>query len=354
MKLSEITRGRENNLDFIRFWAAALVIFCHAFPISLGGGNVDFLGRLTGNQMHLGNLAVCIFFFYGGFLISKSAERLQGAAPYFKARALRLFPCLVVVTFLLALVAGPILTELGLKEYFTDAGTWKYLLNSVMALVHNLPGVFQGNIYNSTVNGSLWTLPIEFLCYIMCFLAWKLKFMDEKNAKWMVLLFAAGYLGAVKLLAGSETLSAALRPTGLFFAGMVYYVYRDKIIIKPQAAAACAVALAASAAFHVLGIFVFFCFPYLMMYLGFGTKRKLSGFAKRGEISYGMYLCGWPIQQMICQGFGGQMDPYLNALLAFPLAILCGFLLNRLVERPIGNLAGTTGRKESNQKWKGR
>ena len=81
MKLSEITRGRENNLDFIRFWAAALVIFCHAFPISLGGENVDILGRLTGSQMHFGNLAVGIFFLYGGFLISKSAERLPGAKP---------------------------------------------------------------------------------------------------------------------------------------------------------------------------------------------------------------------------------------------------------------------------------
>ena len=81
------------------------------------------------------------------------------------------------------------------------------------------------------------------------------------------------------------------------------------------------------------------------MYLGFGTKRKLSGFAKKGEISYGMYLCGWPIQQMVCQGFGGRMDPYLNALLAFPIAILCGILLNRFVEQPIGSMAGT-GRKE--------
>ena len=344
MKLSEITRGRENNLDFIRFWAAALVIFCHAFPISLGGENVDILGRLTGNQMHFGNLAVCIFFFYGGFLISKSAERLQGAKPYFKARALRLFPCLAAVTCLLALVAGPILTELSLGEYFKDMGTWKYLLNSVMVLVHDLPGVFGGNIYNGTVNGSLWTLPIEFLCYIMCFLALKLKFLNEKNAKWMVLLFAAGYLAAVKLLANSEVLSAALRPTGLFFAGMVYYVYRDKITINAWVAAVCAAILAASAAFHLLGGAVFFCFPYIMMYLGFGTKRKLSGFAKKGEISYGMYLCGWPIQQMVCQGFGGRMDPYLNALLAFPIAVLCGILLNRFVEQPIGSMAGT-GRK---------
>lgn len=338
MRLSEITKGRDNNLDIIRFVAAVMVIFCHAFPISLGGDNVDALGRLTNNQIHFGNLAVCIFFFYGGFLICKSAERLQNRKAYFKARALRIFPCLAVVTLVLTFIVGPILTEWSVGAYFTDRSTYQYLLNAVLIPVHNLPGVFEGNIYNATVNGPLWTLPIEFLCYIMCFIALKIKFLEQKNAKWMILMFAAGYLGAVKLLSGVALLSAALRPTGLFFAGMVYYIYRDKIVIKPWIAAVCAVILAVSAAFGVLGIAIFFCFPYLMMYLGFGTKHKLSGFAKRGEISYGVYLCGWPIQQIICQNFGGQMNPYVNVLISLPIAIVCGALLNRLVEKPLGRL----------------
>lgn len=346
MKLSEITRGRENNLDAIRFLAAVMVIFCHAFPISLGEGSVDFLGRLTDNQMHLGNLAVCIFFFYGGFLICKSACRIRNGKDYFKARILRIIPCLAVVTFVLAFLVGPVITELSLGEYFGNGETYKYLLNSVMILVHNLPGVFQNNIYDTTVNGPLWTLPIEFLCYIMCFIALKIKFLEEKNAKWMIILFTAGYLGAWKLLASSAVLSSALRPAGLFFAGMVYFIYKDKIVIKPWIAAVSAAILVVSAAFHILGITVFFCFPYLMMYLGFGTKHKLSGFAKRGEVSYGMYLCGWPIQQMICQGFGGQMNPWMNILLSVPLSIGCGMLLHQLVEKPLGRLQETQRRKE--------
>ncbi len=340
MKLSEITGGRENNLDIIRFCAAALVILCHAFPVSLGEGHVDILGRITDDQIHFGNLAVCIFFFYGGFLISKSAERLQGAGPYFKARLLRIIPCLAAVTFGLTFLAGPILTKLSPGEYFTDAGTFKYLLNSVMVLVHELPGVFQDNIYNPTVNGPLWTLPVEFLCYIMCFLAWKLHFLNEKNARWMILLFAAGYLGAVKLLAGSGVLSAALRPVGLFFAGMIYYIYREKIVIRPWLAGVCAVFLAAAARVHFLEPVIFFCLPYLLAWLGFGTKHKFSGFARRGEVSYGMYLLGWPIQQMICQVFGGRMNPYLNTVLTLPAAVLGGFLLNRLVEQPLGRRFG--------------
>ena len=338
MRLSEITKGRENNLDFIRFLAAVMVIFCHAFPLSLGGDNVDILGRLTNNQIHLGNLAVCIFFFYGGFLICKSASRLQKGTAYFKARALRIFPSLAVVTVVLAFIVGPIITEWSIGAYFTSKDTYKYLLNALLIPIHNLPGVFQGNSYDATVNGPLWTLPIEFLCYIMCFLALKMKFLEEKNAKWMILLFSVGFLVASRLLSNVSLLSAALRPTGLFFAGMVCFIYKDKIVIKPWIALLSAVILVLSAVVGVLGIAIFFCFPYLMMYLGFGTKHKFSGFAKRGEFSYGIYLCGWPIQQMVCQSFGGQMNPYVNVLLSLPIAVICGFLLNRLVERPLSKL----------------
>ena len=147
MTLKEVSADRNNNLDLIRFCAALLVILCHAYPISMGEGHMDLLGRITGGQIHFGNLAVCIFFLYGGFLIAKSAERLQTAGAYFKARIFRLFPCLIAVTFFLSFLAGPCLTTYSLGEYFSQRGTYQYLLNSIMVLTHNLPGVFEGNIY---------------------------------------------------------------------------------------------------------------------------------------------------------------------------------------------------------------
>lgn len=336
MTLKETSKGRNNNLDFIRFIAASLVILCHAYPISMGKEYTDLLGRITNNQIHFGNLAVCIFFLYGGFLIAKSAERLQNTGAYFKARILRIFPCLIVVTFILTFVAGPILTTYPAGEYFSRKETYQYLLNSVMVLVHDLPGVFEGNIYGQTVNGPLWTLPIEFLCYIMCFLALKTGFMNEKRMKWTVPLFAAGYIGIKLLLGSNELLASALRPVGLFYAGMLYYVYRDKIKLKWQIAVLSFLALVLCTYVGILGGTIFLFLPYILFYVGYGTRYKFSNFAKYGEVSYGMYLCGWPIQQILCMQFGGTMKPLVNFFLALPLAVLCGYLLNRLVEMPIG------------------
>ena len=338
MTLNETSRGRDNNLDFIRFIAAVLVILCHSYPIGMGEDHTDFLGRLTNGQMHFGNLAVCIFFFYGGFLIAKSAMRHQSAWAFFKARIIRIIPCLAVVTFVLTFLAGPCLTTIPAGEYFTQRGTYRYLLNSVMVLVHDLPGVFEGNIYGQTVNGPLWTLPVEFLCYIMCFVVWKMGFLEEKRMKWTIPLFVAGYLGVKLVLGGNALLLEALRPVGMFYAGMLYFVYRDKIKLRREAALVSFLALAVFTYFGFLGMTVFLFLPYILSFLGYGTVHKFSNFAKYGEISYGMYLCGWPVQQVLCEQFGGTMEPLVNFLLTVPAAILCGFILNKLIEEPLARL----------------
>ncbi len=338
MTLKEVSADRNNNLDLIRFCAALLVILCHAYPISMGEGHMDLLGRITGGQIHFGNLAVCIFFLYGGFLIAKSAERLQTAGAYFKARVFRLFPCLIAVTFFLSFLAGPCLTTYSLGEYFSQKGTYLDLLNSIMVLTHNLPGVFEGNIYGQTVNGPLWTLPIEFLCYIMCFLIWGIGLLNEKWMKWTIPLFAAGMIGLKLILDPQGLLVSALRPAGLFYAGMLYYVYRDKIRLYWQGALLCLCALVFFTWRGFLDVVIYVFLPYLLMYIGYGTRYKFSNFARYGEISYGIYLCGWPIQQVICMQFGGKMEPWLNFLLTLPIAVLCGYLLYRLVELPIARL----------------
>ena len=339
MKLEEVSRGRKNNLDLIRFFAAIAVILCHAFPLTRGEGIPDSLSALTDDQLSFGSLAVGIFFLYGGFLICKSMCRLQTAKRYFKARILRIFPMLIVVTVVLAFVAGPVLTELPVSEYFKSSGTYRYLLNGILFLQHNLPGVFVNNIYGQPVNGPLWTLPVEFLCYVMCFVMYKLKLLDKKNMKWAVILFSAGCIG-VKVISGSiPALAPMIRPMGLFFAGMLYYVYRDKI---PMRLSWCMVSFAGMVISLLTGIFpytVFVFFSYFFLYLGYATKWKCSGFAKHGEVSYGMYLCAWPVQQILVQLSGNKMSAWVNFILTIPIAILIGFIGCKLIEEPIAKWA---------------
>lgn len=335
MTLQDISRDRSNNLNLIRFVAAVMVVFCHAYPIGIGWGGIDVLGKLTNGQIHFGGLAVCIFFFFSGFFLNRSVSKGCGAYKYFRARCIRIFPCLLVVVFVCTFVLGSIVTSNRLTEYFTNIQTYEYLLNAIFILKHNLPGVFENNVYNATVNGSLWTLPVEFLCYIGCYFAWRIGLSKKRIMGYTIPFFALGYVVMYIVLSKNVLLQSALRPCGMFYCGMLFDTYREGIHIKVPYVILCIVGLSVSAYLEILEYGIILFLPYILVYIAFGTKKKLCWFGTRHEISYGMYLCAWPVQQTVVMLFGGSMNPVANFLISIPFVMAVGFLLNILIEKPV-------------------
>lgn len=332
--LGELSEGRSNNLNFIRFIAALMVIFGHSYAATMSYKIGDPICRLTKNQLDFGGLAVSIFFVFGGFLIAKSMVRLKGAKKYFKARIIRIFPPLIFVTFVVTFIMGPIVTVLPLSEYFSDCATYKYLLNSMMILVHDLPGVFREHI-NTSVNGPLWTLPVEFLCYIMCYFFYKLKLLDGKILKYTFIPAIIAYYIMNILLRGMPIIREALRPVMLFYVGMLYYVYRNKIKFEYKYLIVSLCFLIAGAVTNTMQFAIIAFLPYILFCIGYGTTRKLEHFGRKMEISYGIYLFGWPVQQCVVLFLGKDTLPLIVFILAVPIAIVCGVITFNLVEKPI-------------------
>ena len=166
--VADYLSGRQNNFDFIRMAAALMVMFSHSYPLTTGDNDSEPLFMLTKCQTDFGVAAVNIFFIVSGFLVSQSLMRKKSLADYFRARALRIFPALIVMILLLVFVAGPVLTTLSLHAYFSNQHTWHYL--TLMYVFNNdvqsLPGVFENNPFHHVVNGSLWTIRYELTCYI--------------------------------------------------------------------------------------------------------------------------------------------------------------------------------------------
>jgi len=121
MLLGEVSSDRNNNLNVIRFIASVMVIFSHAYPISCG--DTDPLSKLTDGQMHFGSLAVCAFFFFSGFFIDRSVHKQPSFQSFFRARCVRIFPCLIMVVFFCVFVLGACVTECHIREYFTNIKT---------------------------------------------------------------------------------------------------------------------------------------------------------------------------------------------------------------------------------------
>lgn len=341
MRLTEF-KGKSNNLQLLKFLAAVFVVASHSFALAAGSSENEWFMKLTDGVMSLGGAAVSVFFCAGGYFIAKSMNRVQNGVTYFKIRILRIFPCLMVVVFLSAFLLGPLVTEYRLSEYFKDTQVYRYLLNGVLLLQHNLPGAFQDNPYLPTVNGVLWTLPIEFLCYIACFVMWKLKFLEQKKCVFSIPLVIFGTLGIyfVAGKAGVSGLTPTIRPMLLFYMGILFFVYRDKVIFKKSVFWWHMSALVLSVPLQLVNAAMVLCFPYILFYLCFAVKQVSEKVGNAGNISYGIYLCAYPIQQVIVWMHGDTMSPYWNMGMAIPFAVAGGYLLYRYIEKPLMNFKG--------------
>ncbi len=146
-----------NNFNALRLILALYVFLCHFVDLSAIDTPLLFLD---------GPDAVRGFFVISGFLIYSSYCRSSSLKSYFIKRGRRIFPSyfFIVIFFSVALF---FVSSLTLSEYFGK--DWLRYLLSNMAFSNfmqpTLPGVFEGN-HIDVVNGSLWTIKIELMCYI--------------------------------------------------------------------------------------------------------------------------------------------------------------------------------------------
>ena len=326
IKLSDVATSRVNNLNFMRFIAALMVIVSHCYSVVLGGDAGSYLLKVTGDRLSLGGVSVGVFFLFGGFLIARSCEHYPEPKKFFSARVLRLFPELLFVVILTAFVLGPILSTLSPAEYFTNPQTYKYLLNGALIMVHQLPGVFTNNPSGDVVNAALWTLPVEFICY-------KLTKFDKK--KFLLLSVPVFVLAAVYYVKFSPLQLSVVRAVLLFFLGVLIWVLRDRITISPVLGLASIVLWFVMVFSGIDNLAMLTVFPIACFCLAYGMGNHFSTFGTKFELSYGIYLWAFPIQQALAQYFPA-WHPYVNALVAALLATCGAFVNHFVVTAPLG------------------
>jgi peptidoglycan/LPS O-acetylase OafA/YrhL len=290
--------GKDNNFDFIRFVAALLVIVNHSYyllPVV-----EDPLLTFTSDRYNIGKIAVAIFFIISGILITQSFTRAKSLFNYFTSRALRIYPALIFVIFITVFILGPLLTTYSLKEYFTATQTHKYLLFNITMVKaeYFLPGVFESN-HKEFVNGSLWTLPNELACYIAVAIIGLCRSMKIRAGMVLLVLFLCVF--HYKFLNEQK---AAFFLHGLYFAsGALAYSLRNKIILNKYAALIAFFVLAINILFNkflLISVFISaFSMTYVILYLAFANTRLFKNFTKHGDFSYGLYIWGWPVQQIV-------------------------------------------------------
>jgi peptidoglycan/LPS O-acetylase OafA/YrhL len=72
---------------------------------------------------------------------------------------------------------------------------------------------------------------------------------------------------------------------------------------------------------------------FAVLVLAFRTPARLRRLTAHGDVSYGIYIYAFPVQQSVAAIWGG-IDPLLMTAVAFPVTYGLAFLSWRLVERP--------------------
>jgi peptidoglycan/LPS O-acetylase OafA/YrhL len=324
--IDQCINSRRNNLDIIRFIAASLVLFSHAYPLSTGNNGSEPFAIFTKGQMTFGELAVAIFFVISGFLITQSFDRSKDPINYFKARILRIFPGLAFCVLLSVFIMGPIMTNLGVKDYFMNRETYDYLKTlSLYWLQFDLPGLFPTNVWPGAVNGSLWTLWFEFFFYIVVAILGITRMLDKR-------IVLVGFILATALyfLGRGGFYTDLFR---YFSAGMVFYLFRSQIKINGWVAITSLIILLLSISVNLFDFSFSIFGTYLIFYLAFETRLKLHSFGKYGDFSYGIYIYAFPIQQIMTQAFNNQLTPLENFLLSFPVTLMFAVVSWYLIEK---------------------
>ncbi|MFJ8962420.1 acyltransferase family protein [Lentzea sp. NPDC102401] len=339
----------ETGFAWLRLIGAALVVIEHSFPLVRPAEIGMFPERWN---LSPGYFALMAFFAMSGYQIADSWHRDASWWRYLLKRALRIWPPLLVVVMISAFVIGPLVTVLSPAEYWRSHETWGYVVNNagLYTLQHTLPGVFATNPFPWSVNGSIWTLPMETTGYLIVLAAGLAGALGKGRLALFPVLavfvvldgFGQARVGYNGVFGGLLSLPLAPLVTYMvpFVLGMIFFAYRDRIQFRPLVAyGLCALYLIANFTPPVEPAARF----VLPLAAGYGAvtwahhwPRRLAGHDEWVYGSYGMYIWGMPVQQLYV--LAGVRDPWLLMAVSVPTAYLAGLLSWRLVEKPTQQL----------------
>lgn len=324
--------SHDNNMMVVRYYLSFCVLLAHLSVLT--GLNYPWIQR--------GTVDVGCFFAISGFLMFPSFQKRPTLKHYISRRAKRILPPYFLIIILCAFGLA-FVSDLSPRDYFSNSGFWKYLLANISFLNFlqpDLPGVFTGEAFTtSAVNGSLWTMKGEWVCYLSVPLVFHIIRHLRKTAGGILLIAItiASIISRAILLdmadhTGSELYQIMARQFGtlivFFYIGALVNYYFD--LFKK---------------YHwfilAFDITVVFLSDHIPLYtsilqpivagtlvlwfsmIGSWGKRL----AKHDSISYDIYLFHFPVIQLaILWGLPSKLHPLLTLAIVLTVTVMLAYL----------------------------
>lgn len=346
-RLDHFIHPGSNNFSLIRLFAAVAVVISHAIYLSTGDDVAQPLSGVT--RYNLGQHAVNVFFVISGLTVAGSLERSSSLLSFALARALRILPGLVACVLITVFVLGPIVSTFALTDYFADRRTYIYAFQNLLLgkISATLPGVFAGNPLPLTVNESLWTLKYEALCYAGLALLAALGAWRSERAFRTVLGLSLLVCVPITLTGlppkGATLVDNVVRFWLCFLLGVSFYRYRARLTVFWPILVGVSVLWWLSWTTSLEPVLTFALAGYGAVWLATLPLGGLRSWANRTDLSYGVYIYGWPTSQTLAWAVPG-IGPTALAVVSLIVAGLLGWLSWTWVERPSLHARGPLAR----------
>jgi len=326
------------EIDLLRFLAAMAVVFFHyTFRGYAEGAYSPIEFPVINEFSRYGYLGVNLFFIISGFVILLSAMN-RTAISFASSRFIRLYPAFWAGVTLSAIV----IYFFGMPHF--SVGMSQYLMNMTM---------ISGYLGIEHIDGVYWTLLVELKFYALIFLLLlinKIKQIEYFLAAWLVVVFINAVVPLPKII------SFLVFPewAALFISGALFYlIYINGFNVFRGIMLFCAYLLALyygiqevnevsryySSSFSITVALFWISFFYLIFVLIILNKMswiRSDKLVKIGLLTYPLYLVHQNIGFIVFNAFGESINKYVLLIGLILVMVLVAWLINRLVERPLG------------------
>jgi peptidoglycan/LPS O-acetylase OafA/YrhL len=337
---------RNNAFDFVRLILALIVVYSHAPYVGGFGGEPHLAVKdLYQGGITWGTVAMYGFFIISGFLITGSFVNSKTIWEYLEKRARRILPGLWACLFICAFIFAPayyFLANGNLQDYWPNnvAFGYQYVSNNLTSEVMTRT---VGNVLvkapRNEMNGPIWSILFEIKAYLWLAV---LGFLGFYKRKWLVIIpflfFAINYYLVVfqPVLGGWFNLFFVDAKIAIlfayFFAGSLFFNFRDKIIWDWKVFVLMFLALLYAVQINLFAPIAVIAFTYCILFLCKVLPIRNLG-RRLGDMSYGVYIYHWPIQQFFFFWGIHKINPYLSIYGSMLVSLLFGFLSFHLVEK---------------------
>jgi peptidoglycan/LPS O-acetylase OafA/YrhL len=275
------------------------VIVGHAAELTDGNTSRELFHRM-GARLTAGDFAVDAFFVISGYLILQSWSQHPDVRSFLTKRMFRIVPAFLAAYLISVLVVGRIG---GGPSYFaelsTSEGIFQFFRGIFVLTYPYAPPVFPGFPYPLS-NGSIWTIAYEFRCYLLIPLLGAVGLWSRPLvllAAWLAITLGTGCYNATH--PGGEMSLGLVHILPFFLAGSCAYLFRHKVGWG-RAMGGVSILIAALSMGSRASVLVVLPIAgsYAVLWLALSAWSPLRVFSAQNDISYGVYLYGWPTQKL--------------------------------------------------------